>query len=205
MPVQESGLRPARAVPYALHVVGEANPAEGTVKIEFGNTGKAAAVFQVRSGEGQDGPWTFTVGAGANGWETWDIKATGRDTYDLSVYGPNGFFRAFKGSIGATKDANLTIKSVYDTERLGITLEITNRASTFSQVRIVNGYNHESIEHGLHPGEKLTRNWFLWESGGWYDLTVGVASAPGFQQQLAGHVETGFDSVSDPAIGSKCR
>jgi len=37
---------------------------------------------------------------------------------------------------------------------------------------------------------------------GWYDLTLTVGADPTFRQQLAGHVETGRDSASDPALGS---
>ncbi|HZC35074.1 MAG TPA: hypothetical protein VE242_05645 [Chthoniobacterales bacterium] len=34
---------------------------------------------------------------------------------------------------------------------------------------------------------------------GWYDFTV---EAGDFQRRLAGHLETGYDSMSDPAFGS---
>jgi phospholipase C len=36
---------------------------------------------------------------------------------------------------------------------------------------------------------------------GWYDLVVTVAQDPGFVYRLAGHVESGADSATDPAIG----
>jgi phospholipase C len=36
---------------------------------------------------------------------------------------------------------------------------------------------------------------------GWYDLIVTVAEDPTFEYRLAGHVETGQDSFSDPAMG----
>jgi phospholipase C len=42
----------------------------------------------------------------------------------------------------------------------------------------------------------------LHKSFGWYDLKVRVDSDASFQRQLAGHVETGKPSVSDPAIGA---
>src|SRR5262249_20268607 len=74
LPPQEPGVRPARPVPYELHVVGRAEVAQGRVTIDFVNTGGAAAVFQVRSGSGVgagDGPWTYTVGAGDDIEETW--------------------------------------------------------------------------------------------------------------------------------------
>jgi phospholipase C len=203
MPAQEPGLRPARPVPYELHAIGDANPREGTFKVELVNTGKAAAVFQVRAGDGQTGPWSFTVGGGARGWQTWDVRSSGKSNYDFSLYGPNGFFRSFKGSVAATSDTNLDIRSGYDCERLGITLEIVNRATVPSHLHIVDAYTHDRLEHTLRPGERLMRRCFLWESGGWYDFIITVKADASFERRLAGHVETGFDSVSDPAIGRK--
>src|SRR6476620_269395 len=36
---------------------------------------------------------------------------------------------------------------------------------------------------------------------GWYDLTITVEGDAGFKQQVADHVETGDDSVTDPLLG----
>jgi phospholipase C len=54
----------------------------------------------------------------------------------------------------------------------------------------------------LHPHNSVTYVSELEESFGWYDLTVRVDSDARFQRQLAGHVETGRPSVTDPAIGA---
>ena len=37
------------------------------------------------------------------------------------------------------------------------------------------------------------------DSGAWYDITV---SAEGFERRLAGRIETGRHSISDPAMGA---
>ena len=63
LPVQERGTRPARALPYELHVHGEVEASQGGIEFSFRNTGKAGAVFHVRSGDGKSGPWTYTLGA----------------------------------------------------------------------------------------------------------------------------------------------
>ncbi|WP_082119644.1 phospholipase domain-containing protein [Saccharothrix sp. ST-888] len=34
---------------------------------------------------------------------------------------------------------------------------------------------------------------------GWYDLTVTADSSDGFLRRLAGHLENGSDSITDPA------
>lgn len=55
--------------------------------------------------------------------------------------------------------------------------------------------------HRLAPGERLTRRVSLERSFGWYDFTLRADSDPAFRRQLAGHLETGHDSMSDPALG----
>jgi phospholipase C len=202
LPAQETGARPARAVPYQLHVHGETNVADGTFKIHFGNSGEAAVVFQVRSGNGQTGPWTYTVEPDERLSDTWPITANGRTAYDLAVYGPNGFFRSFKGSVSGSEKANLDVKSFYNLEHCGVALDIRNRSNAACRVRIENVYTSDSIAHNLKSGVNLLREWALESSYGWYDFKIEVDSDPSFTQRLAGHVETGNDSMSDPAIGS---
>ncbi len=202
LPAQEAGVRPARAVPYDLNVLGHADFSDGVFRIHFGNSGKAAAVFHVRSGNTQTGPWTYTVGPDAELSDSWNIEANGQSAYDLSVYGPNGFMRAFKGSISGQNKANLHIRSVYDAERCSITLEIENRGVESCKVNILNAYTKETVVSELEAGEKLVKNWSLEKFFGWYDLVIEVNSDSSFQQRIAGHVETGEDSMSDPAIGA---
>src|SRR5262249_5977296 len=111
LPVQEAGIKPARPVPYELHVRAEADASQGELRIHFGNSGRSAAVFQVRAASGQAGPWTYTVGADAHVVETWALRANGQSSYDLSVHGPNGFLRSFKGGIAGRERANLTVRA----------------------------------------------------------------------------------------------
>lgn len=64
MPKQEPGVRPARALPYTLNAHGMLQLSDGSFLIDFANTGKATAVFQVRSGSDAHIPRTFTVEPG---------------------------------------------------------------------------------------------------------------------------------------------
>jgi phospholipase C len=68
-------------------------------------------------------------------------------------------------------------------------------------VRIYDAYSKQTVSQNLDHGGVLIWHWPLESSFGWYDLTITVDGEPGFLQQLAGHVETGRDSVSDPALG----
>jgi len=200
LPKQEPGVRPARAVPYELHVLGEIDNVTDVVKLGFANRGSAAAVLQVRSGDGVNGPWTYTVGARDHLSDNWNFAAQGQDKYDLSVYGPNGFVRVFKGGLRGKRGANLLTAATCEHEP-GITLEVLSRGKHHEKVRIYDAYSKQTVAQTLEPGGILIWHWSLEDSFGWYDLSITVESDAGFLQQLAGHVETGKDSVSDPMLG----
>jgi phospholipase C len=197
VPKQEKGIRPARALPYELNVHASVNASNSTVGLTFSNTGKAAVVFQVRSGNAADPVRDYTVEPGKKLAGTWNVASS----YHLSVYGPNGFVRFFNGSIGSS-DAALDVHSSYDDEDRGsIGLSITNVAAMDAEVSILDAYTANLTTRLLGRQETFEGEVSLEEFHGWYDLIVTVAGDPTFKYRLAGHVETGRDSFSDPALG----
>jgi len=203
LPSQERGLRHARALPYELEASGKVDPLKGEVRIDFVNTGDAGACFQVRSGNAGEGPWTYTVEAGASLADTW--KA-GHGRYDLTVFGPNGFFRAFRGSASAAAKASLEVAARYDADALQIVLSVTNRGASSVHATVANSYGDEDpVELLLRPGHGFEKRWSLNSSFGWYDLVVTADADAGFLRRLAGHLENGRDSASDPAFGGATR
>jgi phospholipase C len=119
----------------------------------------------------------------------------------LSVHGPNGFVRFFKGSVGA-KAAALDVQSSYGTEDGG---ELRWRIRNFGEhkvtVNVLDAYTGNQVTRQLRDDEEFKENVSLNALHGWYDLIVTVAEDPTFNYRLAGHVETGRDSFSDPALG----
>ena len=199
VPKQEPGIRPARPVPYDLSVVADVDVWGNTVKLQLANGGTAAAVFQVRPGAGQDGPWTYTVGANDQLSDTWTY--TTETAYDLSVHGPNGFLRSFKGSLAGHHKANVAITSGCHGGDLTLSLEILNGGGARATVRIFDVYTRKTTVLSLDGGQQQQHRWSLGDSFGWYDLVVTVDGDSSFRQQIAGHVETGDDSFTDPALG----
>ena len=201
VPPQEKGIRPARALPYTLNVTGAVNTSNGTVGLTFWNTGSAAAVFQVRSGNANDAVRFYTVEAGKSLTGSWSAASA----YDLSVYGPNGFVRYFKGSVG-TGAAVLDVRSSYGSDggRASIAWSITNAGSR-AAVSVLDAYTGEVSTRDLQPGGVYEGMLWLDQFHGWYDLVVTVAGDPTFGYRLAGHVETGKDSFSDPVLGGLVR
>src|SRR5581483_5741470 len=198
VPRQEQGIRPARALPYAMEVQSTVNVSNRTVSLQFINTGSAAVVFHVRSGNSADAVRNYTVEPGKSLTGTWNVTST----YDLSVYGPNGFARYFKGSIGP-RAANLAIRTRCGFEEFGsIGWAITNVSSMNATVTVLDAYSGNKVSRLLLPHQSFEEtDWSLRQFFGWYDLIVMVSQDATFEQRLCGHVETGRDSFSDPAMG----
>lgn len=197
IPPQEKGVRPARALPYELNVQAAVNPGNGTITLTFLNTGGATVVFHVRSGNAADAVRDYTVEPGKSLPGTWTVGSS----YDLSVYGPNGFARYFKGSMGSNA-AVLNVVSGYDKKNGGaIQWAITNAAAKQAEVSLIDAYTGNTVQRFLQPQGMFTGSLPLSHFYGWYDLIITVAGDQTFNYRLAGHVETGRDSISDPALG----
>ena len=205
LPQQEPGLRRARALPYQLDARGTV--AHGELRLDFENTGKAGACFQVRSGNTSLGPWTYTVEAGKSLSDTWNVARTDQGRYDLSVFGPNGFLRTFRGSLSPQASAKLDVDMRCDPDELEIALRITNRAPLACRVSLANAYESDRDRdddrrgRSLRPGQSLEARFSLRASFGWYDIAIAVDTDANFLRRLAGHLENGKDSASDPAFG----
>jgi phospholipase C len=198
VPVQEKGIRPARALPYALDVRASVSTLYNTVTLTFINTGTAAAVFHVRSTNPADTARYYTVEPGKTLSDAWNIVDS---SYNLSVYGPNGFVRYFAGSSGSSA-AILGVSSSYGTANGGsISWKITNLTPNDADVSVLDAYTGNSTTQHLQSNQTFEGELSLAQFYAWYDLIVTVAEDATFQYRLAGHVETGQDSFTDPAMG----
>ena len=203
LPDQEPGTRPARAVPYILNVNATAAPAAGAVTLEFVNTGKKTAVFQVRSAALLQPPRSYTVGPNTRLSDTWSYAALGLDAYDLSVHGPNGFLRAYRGGLSENTSGNIQSAVTYDIGRVGLTLTAVNNGASVRELQVLDAYTSETTTKNLAPGATHHQFFSLAKQSGWYDFVLGITEDVAFRQQLAGHLETGKDSTTDPAIPAR--
>ena len=94
-----------------------------------------------------------------------------------------------------------TLRDFHDTQLLRIGLHVRNGGSESAPVRIRNKYTGEVKAQLLPRGGNLLEWTPVPESFGWYDLVVTVDSDTSFRTRIAGHVETGRDSMSDPKLG----
>jgi len=200
LPKQERGLRRARALPYALDV--DANVLHGgsALRLEFKNRGKAGACFQVRSGTGSQGPWTYTVEAGKSLANKWELGAS-HGKYDFTVHGPNGFLRRFRGK-AAHGGEDLDVDVHLDVRDYTLVVRVTNETRETHRVRIEDAYGERTFTDVLPRGRALEKRLSLKSSYGWYDVAIRTGGDDDFLRRAAGHLENGEDSASDPAFGT---
>ena len=199
LPAQASGVRPSAPLPYELAAT--ASVGSTGVNIAFANTGSAAAVFHVydrlRLG---DVPRRYTVGAGRQLADVWTASSGG--AYDLWVLGPNGFHRHFTGNVGqAAAGTEVQIGTDRSTGELLVRLVNAGSATRVFQW-VANRYaSGAASTYSVAARSEQALRIKLDASGRWYDFSVKVADLAGFSRRLAGRVETGAPSISDPVMG----
>ncbi|KAF1720580.1 phosphocholine-specific phospholipase C [Pseudoxanthomonas wuyuanensis] len=196
--VQETGVRRSRALPYRWRVHGAIDTSAGKVALELINAGTAAAVLQVYDRHRLDRiPRRYTVAASGRLQDRWLPTETG--AYDLWLLGPNGFHRHYCGRI----DQGWIDAQVEPGPGDRIRLQLRNPGA--AECRLQLGANaYAGVPEGqfmLAAGEQRVIEWASDPAGGWYDLRLTDPQRPDWQQRLAGRVETGRDSISDPAMG----
>lgn len=215
--LQEGGTRPSSALPYELSVDGEVNAAGDSLVIHFGagrelfGDRAAGAPFHVYApgpvrvpGDSpQYAPgrtWSYTVLPGDTVSDSWRLPDFEDGRYDLRVHGPNGFHREFRGT---TRDPRLEIR--LRTGRDGTSaITFLNSGAAPAEIAIRDlsyGRPPQTVTVPAGGAAPIPVVLDLSGSHGWYDFEFQVAGSPDFARRYAGRVETGRDSVSDPAMG----
>jgi phospholipase C len=189
-PVQETGLRRRRATPYDLDARLRVQNA-GRDLVFTNHSAERAAVFHVYDVTKLDeGPARYTVGAGR---ELAHPLPVSDEVADIFVLGPNGFHRRLTGrsdvfsvsiEAGPAAAPSLRLENLTSTPR---SIAMTDRAYGAASETIV-----------LAGGEARRIRLNLADSHGWYDRQF---AAGGQTWRMAGHVEDGRASYSDPAAG----
>jgi phospholipase C len=203
---QEPGTRFARALPYELHVNAHVDVSKNELLMDFASAGGQGAHFWVYSTNRTDGPWRYTVENNKSLKETFDLTETS-GAYQFIVYGPNGFVREFTGTTAqpatkgrGPKPALPEIKTSYDVANGNVFITFDNKGAGLAVLSVVdNAYGARPREVSVPAGEKVEEAFILAESHHWYDLSVTDRSDQSFVRRLAGHVENGRPSISDPA------
>ncbi len=194
-PSQASGVRPSRALPYALKV--EEGVEGSAIRLTFANEGAQTAVFHVYDRHHLDRvPRRYTVSPAKTLAGVWDAGP-----YDLWVLGPGGFHRHFVGDASNREPA---VEVVLDKARNRLVLTLSSRGTDRRSLPFTvssNAYGNAlpPWRGAVVPAVRQQHTWLLGPTMGWYDLSVRIDGLT-YMRRLAGRLESGKDSVSDPAM-----
>jgi phospholipase C len=192
VPSQEPGVRRSRRLGYRFDVAFD--PGGDRLDLFVANDGRLGVQLQARSLTIAGAPYSYTIGAG----DSLATSLPNPGAYDLSLHGPNGFFRHFAGS------PDTVVRVEVRTDHRGGRLEL----------RLTGGGHHHhqrpivvEVKDAYGPDRQLrlqgareivvdTRH-----SGGWYDIALSTPSDATFAYQLAGRLESRARLTSDPQLG----
>lgn len=207
LPEQEKGTRNANALPYESYADGRLSDDRKTFMIRMQSAnkihgaGSAGAPFNVyapsRFRNEMTKAWSYAVKAGDAITETWDTADFENQTYHLRLYGPNGFYREFKGN---AKDPDLEITA--DVVKNTLRIRVKNKSTSAIQLVLTdNAYGSKKFSIDV-AGLKSTSSFVdVSKSYGWYDLSVSLKANHEFKQTFAGRVENGKPGRTDPFMG----
>jgi phospholipase C len=218
---QEKGVRPSSALPYELYTHGGLNAGAnsfalslqagknvlGSKSVGAPYTVTAPGKYNEKGNTDIGRNWSFAVAAGDALAYEWPLNAFENNQYHLRVYGPNGFYRAFKGS---SADAFINISCSYEDKGKkdalsgNVVLKIVNRDASKDYDLVITdlGKTSNNFTRKLAAGKTDTIVLDLASAHHWYDFKVQVKGLPDFEQHYAGRVETGSEGFSDPVMGN---
>lgn len=205
---QEKGTRVSCALPYELYATGKISDDKKAFSIslearkETFGARAAGSPFQVYAWGKDWSTRSYAVAAGDVITDQWPLSSFENGNYHFQVYGPNGFFREFRGNTGDP----VVVTCEYERNKKQLTgnvrLTLTNKTAKALSVEIAdNAYKLPAQSKQIAASAGATVVLDLSKSFGWYDVAIRIPGNDLFESRFAGRVETGKEAVSDPAMG----
>lgn len=218
LPQQEKGTKPACALPYDIHVNArlQSGSEQNELVIRFELEGLLPktktigspfiAISKTPFGEQKEigRTWNFAVREKEPLEYRWPLDQFITGIYHIEVYGPNGFYREFKGNTERKQDripeSFITVNQQIIGKSSGsLVIKLSGEDSKNGFILKKASYDTSEKTHTLLPGKELVLD--LKSSHGWYDLEITNPENNTFYQRYAGHIETGQSSQTDPLMG----
>jgi len=207
LPEQEKGTRNANALPYELNADGRLSDDKKSFSIRLQAANKIHGPRAVGSPFNIYAPgmykkemvkaWSYAVKAGDTLNDSWNLSDFGNDLYHLRVYGPNGFYREFKGN---HFDPEVDISC--DTYKGTLRLMMKNNSQDTMEINVNdNVYGASPIKIKVEPNKVVSSFIDVAKSFGWYDVSLQMSGNEEFIQVFAGRIENGKPGKTDPGMG----
>jgi phospholipase C len=180
--IQERGLKPSNPLPYHFHVNLEGEQIKMT---NLKENGIPLLIYDRTQFNNNNYHFSYAL------YSKQELShAVHSGAYDYEVFGPNGFFRKFKGN----KTSELEVILVNMTSKNQVELIIRNHKKKNASIHLEDLYGKTKKTITVQKSEeKIMID--LDKNKGWYDLKLTFND---YLWHFAGRVETGKVSVSDP-------
>ena len=189
MPAQEPGVRPARALPYAL-LVTAANGGGAGLTLLLNNTGTAGIPLLAYDYSQPEVPAPRKFGVAAGATLAGVLSLSWPAPYSVALHAPNGFAREYVGA-GAAAEAGAAADVAFDAAGRRVLLALGAGSYTVVDMAYGSGGPWQVAGPAVWP-------WDASKSANWYDLQVTLKGAAGWSRRAMGHMENGLPSTSDP-------
>jgi phospholipase C len=193
-PIQETGSRPARPLPYRPQVSATVKPGNavqpGKIVLALGNTGTRSTHFTVY---GYAGEVTEPRHVDVQGSQDIELPSA-EGTFDVVVTGPNRYQYELKGTTaGAASGVDVTVNGRRG--KKAVELVLRNNGTETVTLRLESlQYAANSDTVKLKAGHTKKLGWDT--LGGWYDLQVTSADDTSFRRRLTGREEDGQEGIT---------
>ncbi|WP_374462070.1 phosphocholine-specific phospholipase C [Chryseobacterium taeanense] len=179
--IQERGIKPSNALPYNYLV----NFENGKIKMtNLKQRAVPLTIYDRTKFEADDFYYSYAL------YSQQELShPVNAEIYDCEVFGPNGFYRHFKGD----NIPELEVSLIDQPSKNEIEIFIQKTIESDIPLIVEDLYERNQKKISLHQNEKLKFN--VSKTKGWYDLKIKSANNI---WHFAGRLETGKPSISDP-------
>jgi phospholipase C len=218
LPKQEPGIRNSSPLSYEIYVDGNLNLSQQMFRLNFHNKKETfgektmGVPIQVYAPSKylEDGKWlpmkvwSFALESGSDLDFIWPVQNFENGLYHLDAYGPNGFFRSYKGQANEPLVELFITYNIQDKNNPQLVIEIKNMDNTqvLDFELLDQAYGKEKYYLQVDPLQKSSLSLETGKNFGWYDYALIMADHPNFERRFAGRIETGLPSKTDPQMGN---
>ena len=198
MPVQAPGVRPARALPYALRTAAACTPQGlALTLVNEGAAGLPALAYDYATAPPPP-PRKYAVEAG----KTLAARAPWPAPYDVALHSVNGYARRYVGGSCAGAEGSAGAELSYAAAQGKVVLTLAPGA-VYNITDMAYGSGGPWSVAAPAGGPPVAWAWDAAPSAFHYDLQVTLAGGSGsstWLRRAMGRMETGQESTSDPAL-----